>query len=226
MDFTIKDNVLIKCTGEEKNITVPDGVRKISPRAFDECRFLQEVTIPEGVTEIESGTLSDNVFLLHVTLPAGVTKIGDDAFLHSNLGVVAQVLHAPYGSCAMDYAAKNGIPFKATDELIIRDGVLMCYNGKDAAFTVPDGVREIGAYAFYECDRLRDITLPDSLEKIGDNAFYFCEKLRFAGIPASVTDIGTDAFAECPRLTVVAPRNSYAVEYCLEHDIPVGRFQS
>lgn len=89
---------------------------------------------------------------------------------------------------------------------------------------MPDGVSEIGKYAFYEYDKTSDIeriVLPESLTKIDDDAFMNCKKLKdviipdsveylsgFYGcssiksieIPRSVKTIGDHAFTLCTKL--------------------------
>ena len=39
-------------------------------------------------------------------------------------------------------------------DFVIENGILQKYTGSAACVTVPDGVTEIGNYAFYGCDRL------------------------------------------------------------------------
>ena len=39
---------------------------------------------------------------------------------------------------------------------------------------IPDGVTEIGSYAFSGCKSLGSITIPDSVTEIGEDAFYDC----------------------------------------------------
>ena len=43
--------------------------------------------------------------------------------------------------------------------------------------TIPEGVRTIEPYAFYQCRYLRWVTFPDSLTTIGKNAFYGCDEI-------------------------------------------------
>lgn len=43
---------------------------------------------------------------------------------------------------------------------------------------LPNGLKSIGNYAFYQNFNLENITLPDSLEYIGYDAFYGCKKLN------------------------------------------------
>ena len=62
-----------------------------------------------------------------------------------------------------------------------RDGTLR-------SFTIPEGTRLIGDWAFYGCSELIEIKIPTSIEFIGKDAFAGCDKLKRAclygeGIP-------------------------------------------
>lgn len=70
-------------------------------------------------------------------------------------------------------------------------------------FVIPDGVKHIGDYAFYECNGLESIVIPESVITIGKQAFEGCKNLRSIVIPDSVTSIGEDAFEYCDGLTSV-----------------------
>ncbi len=89
------------------------------------------------------------------------------------------------------------------------------WNGNAAQLVIPptlDGhsVTGIGAYGFFLCSTLTDVTIPDSVTSIGDAAFYLCENLTSVTMPDSVIRIGKEAFSECPRLTSVTMSNSVA----------------
>ena len=44
-------------------------------------------------------------------------------------------------------------------------------------FVIPDGVKQIGSWAFRGCSALTSITIPDSVTHIGENAFSECSSL-------------------------------------------------
>ena len=109
-------------------------------------------------------------------------------------------------------------------DFVVEDGVLLKYRGNSKHVIVPDGVSEIGKYAFYEYDRMSDIeriVLPSGLTRIDDSAFMNCKRLReviipnsveylsgFYGcisirsikIPRGVKTIGDNAFTGCTKL--------------------------
>ncbi len=62
-------------------------------------------------------------------------------------------------------------------------------------YSIREGVKVIGEYAFYWCKNLNSIDIPNSVTTIGDSAFGGCDSLTSINIPNSVTTIGKDAFA-------------------------------
>lgn len=69
---------------------------------------------------------------------------------------------------------------------------------------IPEGMTNIGIYAFANCHSLAGLMLPDGLERIGESAFQKCENLSgHLVIPGSVSRIEYAAFANCSSLTEV-----------------------
>ena len=77
----------------------------------------------------------------------------------------------------------------------------MCDDIKN--ISIPNSVRIIGDFAFYDCYGLKSLTLPTNLESIGVRAFYRCNKISSINIPASVTNIGRSAFSNCSSLSSI-----------------------
>ena len=71
------------------------------------------------------------------------------------------------------------------------------------SFTIPDGITEIGEYAFASCHSLESIHIPNSVTEIGDRAFVSCYSLESVDIPDGVTEIGEGAFVDCYSLKSV-----------------------
>lgn len=68
----------------------------------------------------------------------------------------------------------------------------------------PQGVSEIGAYAYAGANWLTEIEIPEGVELIGDNAFSSCVNLQTVVLPASMERIGWSAFQNCPSLTDIS----------------------
>lgn len=98
----------------------------------------------------------------------------------------------------------------ADENFIITDGVLEGYIGagsresgsgeQPAAVRVPEGVTEIGGFAFAHSEGVAEISLPDSVEIIGENAFMGCSGLLKIKMPSSLKILGRAAFRECDLL--------------------------
>lgn len=73
---------------------------------------------------------------------------------------------------------------------------------------IPDGIVEIGNYAFSGCRDLKEIYLPNSVTKIGYDAFERCTNLKEINLPNSVTEIGSGAFRSCTNLEKISIPNS------------------
>lgn len=65
---------------------------------------------------------------------------------------------------------------------------------------IPNGVKELGRYAFSNCRSLPSIWLPSSLQTIGPHCFEWCSSLGSIRVPNGVTSIGEDAFYDCTSL--------------------------
>ena len=70
---------------------------------------------------------------------------------------------------------------------------------------IPDSVTALGDYAFAFCAKLANIDgqLPEGLEEIGEGCFESCIALEAITVPATVTFIGDRAFAHCAALKTV-----------------------
>ena len=91
---------------------------------------------------------------------------------------------------------------------------------------ISEGIKEIGANAFYFCTALKSVILPDSLKAIRTSAFdvcmrlktvlfpsglelidgfafHYCENIKSAILPSDLINLGKGAFGECRRLESV-----------------------
>ncbi len=123
-----------------------------------------------------------------------VTAVSTNPFqlLFDNYTVAVSQSH-PY------LATIDGVLFGKTDRKLI------CYpSGRAAAsYEIPQGILEIGNFAFYGCESLKDVIIPDSVTGIGYGAFCGCESLTSITIPDGVISIGEYAFYVCSSLTSV-----------------------
>ena len=74
--------------------------------------------------------------------------------------------------------------------------------------TIPNSVKTIERFAFYNCNSLTSVTIPNSVTTIEVYAFSVCTSLTSVTIPNSVKTIGQEAFSGCSSLTSVTIPNS------------------
>ena len=127
--------------------------------------------------------------------------------------------------CSIESLSPN---YKIIDELLIdtrRKCVVCCFNRYIQKITIYEPIEEIGDYAFYNCDTLREVVLPNSIRKIGSSAFRWCELLCKINLPDSMNIISDYAFDGCKSLHVcnlpkaLSSIGDYAFQQCIIDDI-------
>lgn len=96
---------------------------------------------------------------------------------------------------------------------IMRNGFANC--AKLKSVTIPEGLKQIDAFAFSKCESIASIVLPQSLTTVGNYAFSGCEALEGIVIPNAVTEVGAYAFSFCSALRSIelSQRLSVVEEY-------------
>lgn len=164
-------------------------LNSLGQNAFQSCEALTSIDIPDNVTTLATRTFGICTTLENVTLPNQLESIGDFVF---NECSALKKLDIPQSVTSIGGNAFN------------RCGELTTVNFLGQ---VPQ-LNSIGRHAFYECQKLADLTLPDRLTSIGESAFYRCNALTSIRIPDNVVTIATKVFQECSGLvTVVLPKN-------------------
>lgn len=179
------------------NVKLPQGLTAIGRYAFYRSDVENEITFPESLTSIGNYAFQDSK-IKAAYMQDGITSIGDNAF----------------EDC---YYLENGT-WPSTATKIPNYCFLNCRNLR--TFTIPEGVKEIGYYAFRDCSQFNP-RFPSSLESIQQEAF------RRTGIDSLFVSenmyVHRDAFrgcgnlvyAEWPTTFVYAEYdNSPVVNYC------------
>jgi len=80
------------------------------------------------------------------------------------------------------------------------------------------GVSNIGANAFSNCEELTSVNIPNTVTSIEYAAFHGCSSLTFVSIPNSVTSIGACPFHACSSLVSIQVDDNNT-EYCSENGV-------
>ncbi|MBO5056457.1 MAG: leucine-rich repeat domain-containing protein [Lachnospiraceae bacterium] len=216
-DFQMEGNKLLKYTGTAEVVSIPDNVKeigeeafagndnlvkvtiggqveKVGYRAFADCDNLRTIQVGDSVEELETAAFSNNRELRNVTLGAGLKKIGSGVFAGcSQLSELSLSENNSY------LAYSDGILYD--DEKKILFALMPDYEKE--AFTVPETVEEINAYAFWGNPYLKHVTLDSNLSSIPAYAFSNCMNLDSVTIPLPVRSIEAKAFEDCVSLSTV-----------------------
>lgn len=168
--------------------------------------------IRNGVLERYTGTSAS------VVIPEGVRTLRPFSFFST--GSVIKSITFPK---SLSYISRNDFACcTELEEILVDDdneyftsidGVLfekgrklkLCFfpAGRAGAYSVPDGVTEIAAYAFYGCKKLTALTLPNSLSIIGGDFLRECSAIQSITVPRSVTVISEYCFLSCSSLNEI-----------------------
>lgn len=120
------------------------------------------------------------------------------------------------------------------NDFIVDGTVLIKYVGTEKSVIVPEGVENIGAFAFENMNFISDVTMPSSVNYIDFCAFKGCTGLSNVFIASELpVTIGDYAFKDCSSLvTISLPDNSnigsYSFQGCTsisDMSIPYGTVQ-
>lgn len=181
-EFLIKNGELIKYTGNQSEIVIPDAIIKIGERAFYQNALIRSVTMSDSIQFIEqeafalcenldSITMSSNLLnigvgaffrcinLDNIFIPNGLISIGSNAFRGCRnlrkISIPESIISV--GEKAFDETA---ILDECIDSFVLLDNkILIKYIGNDTNIVIPDGVILIAPYAFHDINtRLVSIT--------------------------------------------------------------------
>lgn len=83
---------------------------------------------------------------------------------------------------------------------------------------IPASMQEIEMEAFYKDTSIETVELPDGIRYIGQRAFAL-SSIKAINLLGSLEEIADDAFAGCSGLTASVTSGSYAMQWCIDHDI-------
>ena len=144
-----------------------------------------------GTTEIKEKEFANNFFVPGTTIemPDSITSVGASAFEHAH-GILAIDFSKNITKIG-PYACKNNkglysVDFYGSKLKEIPEG--MFYGCKELKWeSVPDGVEEIGPYAYAYCTKLFHVDLENksNLKRIGSYAFCGCD-LTYISLPSAI----------------------------------------
>lgn len=180
------DNVLVRYTGTDVDVVIPEGVTGIGAVAFCSHNDMKTLEIPDSVTSIGNSAFCVCENLERIRIPEGVTSIGVTAFF------------------GCEKITEIAIPAGVTQ---LERGVFEnCRNLKQV--TLPAGLTAIGEEAFRRCASLECICIPETVTSIGSGAFKDCESLNTVTLPKNLRSIPKDVFDEGAKILFLVEKFS------------------
>lgn len=195
-----------KVTGKGLNIPKFSVIGdKISNKAFYGDVSLTSYSIDPSVKKIGDFSFARSN-LTSIEIPEGVTDIGYGAFYHcdnlSKISVPSTVTNIEPAAFAKTKMIEDWYSNGQGEYLVVGDGILVAYRGKDSKITIPEGIKQIGPEAFKDHMGITDLSLPDSLWRICEDAFSGCSNLSSISGGMNLVSIEDRAFKGCPLETV------------------------
>ena len=189
----IGERAFQSCTALE-DLTVSDRLERIGPYAFCNCNSLKSFVIPDSVTTIDQGAIAGCDSLAAFVVSASNPSFCEqDGVLFTKDGT--ELVQYPVGKPDRSYSVPQGTE-------LIRYGAF--FNSfLLTSVTLPEGLIEIGDWAFERCTDLAEISLPKNLQRIGYSAFAGCENLTELTLPEGLGELDEWVFDECDKLTTV-----------------------
>lgn len=211
--LVVVNHILIDGTTASGDVKVPEGVTSISEEAFSYAENINSIAIPDSVTYIGEKAFYWCTNLAEISIPENITYVGYQAFRQTAwiakqaeinpLVIVGKTLI--YGKTASgDVVIPEIVTSIERDAFIEVDENGNRYGADNiTSITMSDSVKEIGDWAFDECENLKSVRLSENLTSIGRGTFAGCSSLEEISIPNSVTEIKKEAFYYCSSLKTV-----------------------
>ena len=159
--------------------------------------------------EKQDATISVHLNIRKIILPDNLEEIGKYAFMKMKLEEInfprnlRKIGRAAFGNC--HWFKTNPVIPEGVTELPARCFMnCQCFD----KITLPTSLKIISDDCFYNT-RVAEVNFPEGLDSIGNGAFYASD-LKMADLPNSITKIASLTFSMCDRLRYIhIPENGY-----------------
>ncbi len=175
--------VITKYSGQETKIIIPETLEGLP------------------VTSISANAFSDNGNITYVKLPSSLLAISGKTF-----NMCSSLTEIDVDEANPTFSAIDGILYrKDTDPDSETYGKVTTLSifpaGKGGKFTIPYGIKYIGAYAFDHCYNLTEVDMYNTVTTINSYAFSYCWNLKSIRLSDNLTTLGSYALAHCDSLS-------------------------
>ncbi len=230
-----------------RSVSFSEEVTSIAPYAFSDCSALSSVEIPSGMESVQSDAFYEcsalETFIVNsfsCELLCGQTGLPENMTVYGYDGSSAEAYAEEYGysfSSLGSYSCSGSCGPYGSDNLQwyyeSETGTLTIYGSGEMtsdyyspwypirkyirAVSLPDGLTNVGQYAFEECVALTSIVIPESVTVIASDAFYGCSGLESIEIQNPACEICCGQSGPEGVMTVFGYTGSTAEAYASDY---------
>lgn len=213
------------CT--DSKIIIPDkheglAVTAIQDNAFKNQRHIVSITIPSSILFIYTNAFS-GCCITEVINKSALNITAGEYYNHGGIALYAIEVHSGpsklinvndylfYNCDGVDYLVsyvgnetKLVLPSSYNEQPYQLYKYAFFNHNKLTEITIPGVVNKIDAYSFYQCSNLAHVIIGEGITSIEEFAFAECKKLTSVTIPDTMISIGTSAFDNCINLTTAS----------------------
>lgn len=188
-----------------RNLEIPSTVEFIDASAFSRNQQLESVFIaPDAKIEFGASTFSNCIKLSHFDIPKGTTEIAAGMFSQSGLKsiIIPENIKVIRNDAFQGCNQLENVTFSESDANIELESGIFYGCSKLSHFNIPKGITELAGSMFGNSG-LKSIIIPENIKKIGYYTFYDCHELEEVTFSESLEFIDYCAFGSCNKLTSV-----------------------
>lgn len=203
-------NYLFDYCKELVSIEFSNNINYIGNCAFENCVKLQDFTLPSNLKTLGELAFIDCTSLKNLVIPRSVNEIGVGAFsgCGSLKSIIVQEGNNVYDSrnnCNAIIETMTNFLLSGCENTIIPNSTDSIANWAFrrcgmAKIDIPDNVKLIKKWAFYDCDNLSEVKVGDGVVCIEQYAFCDCGNLENIRLGSNVNNIGNNVFTLCKGL--------------------------
>lgn len=184
---------VFKNTAIEETI-IPDGIKMVSNRAFENCNNLKKVYLPYTIFTVENNAFYNCLSLeeIDVAIDNNIYKT-ENGLLYKIDGDEIMLVVYPSGKTDNVVEISN---------ITTTVGELAFYKTKGNIISLPESVSKLSPKAFFGI-AAEEINLPGSIKELEPSVFNWCENLKRVKIEEGLQDLNLAAFYCCDNLSSV-----------------------
>lgn len=227
----IDERTFLNCSSLEE-VILPNGITKIGGYAFDGCSSMKKLVLPDSVKTIETGAFANCGNLTSILLPLNLQFVDGSVFDQCN-----NLLEILVNQQNNNYSSIDGVLFNKEKTILHRYP-----EGKEESeYTIPTKTQSIAggafkgcknlitinvsnvsyfeAWAFQNCENLKNISIPKTDTVIRNSLFSGCKSLDKTIIPDNIVSLDAWAFENCVSLSEITIPASVSL---ISHDVFKG----